>query len=295
MQAQKDILNHMFPEELSKDYPEVVSFFSRALIKNKLANSYVFVGNNDSINLLFAKTIAKILNCSKNKDSLKYPCNQCTNCIWLEKNEHPQAFVCFKPDQKKPDQKSKKEQIKIDSVRELLAALKITSDAFRVIFFQNADLNSLPPESCNLLLKTVEETPEKILFIFANSSKHDILPTILSRSQTIYINKNHDSIKEILTDRTTDTLDSQHYEYSFKNKVESLEKAEEIKVYLEKNYVDLTDYLKSIACKYYEKTKYNHQKEYCFLYKNLTNAYSKHKAFMQPKIIIEDLFLSLAE
>ena len=278
----------MFQEELSKAYPEVVSFFTNALLKNKLANSYVFIGNDDSVNLSFAKTIAKILNCNENKDSLKRPCNQCKNCTWIDKDEHPQAFICSKP-----DQKSKKEQIKIDSVRELLAALKTTSDYFRVVFFQHADLNSLPAESCNLLLKTVEETPERILFIFASLSKHDILHTILSRSQAIYINKKYDSIKEILTSRTTNTMDNQHYMHSFKNKVESLEKSEEIKAFLEKSDVDLADYLKSFASKHYEETKYANQKEYCFLYNKLTTAHAKHKAFMQPKIIIEDLFLSL--
>ena len=286
-----DILTYMFSKELSNSHPETARFFTNAILKNKLANSYIFIGKDNSKTLQFANNIAKILNCSENKDSINAPCGHCTNCIWLEKNEHPQAFIPVNP-----DIKSKKEQIKIDSIRELLNSLQITSDFFRVIFFQSSNLNSLPAESCNLLLKTVEETPDRTLFVFANPSRQDILPTILSRSQTIYINKKYDSVKELFSSNTNIQISENLSPNCFsKDKVASLEKADKAKSFLTKNDVDLNTYLQWLAIANYEESKHTYQKRYRLLYENLSNAYQKSKAFIQSKFILEDLFLNLTE
>ncbi len=281
----------MFSKELTNSYPETVRFFTNAILKNKLANSYLFIGKDNNINLQIANSIAKILNCSENKDSISEPCGHCTNCTWIEKNEHPQAFIPVNP-----DTKSKKEQIKIDSIRELLNSLQMTSDSFKVIFFQSSNLNSLPAESCNLLLKTVEETPGRTLFIFANPSRQDILPTILSRSQTIYINKKYNSIKEVPNFETNIQIpENQPADCFSKDKRTSLEKADKAKSLLTKNNITLNDYLQWLALVNYEESKYTYQKKYCLLYENLSTAYLRSKAFIQSKVILEDLFLNLTE
>ena len=51
----------------------------------------------------------------------------------------------------------------------------------------------------------------------------------------------------------------------------------------------------NMAIKNYDSLKYKNQKQYCFLYKNLIHANLKLKSFMQPKIVIDDLFLSLTQ
>ena len=292
----------MFPSDLKSNYPEATKFLTNAILKERLANSYVFIGKDSDDILKIAKTLAKILNCSRDLPRRPWraspsagqvstaPCEQCINCKWIESNEHPQAFITVSP-----DPESKKEQIKIDNIRELLNTLNTTSEYFRVIYFHSSSLQFLPPDSCNLLLKTVEETPARTIFIFANQSRNDILGTILSRSQTIYISKKCNSILESLKLDETNLSDDNLTEYFPKNLLDSLEKAKETHEFIQKNEITLKDYLMNLAIKNYDSLKYKNQKQYCFLYKNLINANLKLKSFMQPKIVIEDLFLSLTQ
>lgn len=275
----------MFPSNLTKEYPEVTTFLTSALLKSKLANSYVFIGKDDIANLEIACNLSKILNCKENSKTLNPPCEKCINCNWLEKKEHPQALIIVNP-----TESSKKEQIKIDSIRELLNTIMITSEFFRVIFFPSSNLLSLPPESCNLLLKIVEEAPERTIFIFANTTRSGILPTILSRSQTIYVTKKLDSISEAITNKVTQLTDD--FTSCFSNNLQTaLEKAKKLQEEIKKNKDDLKDYLTSLAVSNYETQKYEGQKQFCLLYKNLNTAYSKHRCFMQSKIVIEDFYL----
>ncbi len=288
------ILSTMFPNDLQTNYPEATKFLTRAIASNRMANSYVFIGQDPEDILNITKTLAKTLNCTKNKDSQQQaiiaPCELCTNCKWIERNEHPQAFISVSP-----DPESKKEQIKIDDIRELLNTLNSTSEYFRVIFFPVSGLQSLPPDSCNLLLKTVEETPERTIFIFANQSRNDILGTILSRSQIIYLAKKRDSLTEVIRMNENESIPNNLINYFPKDLLDSLEKARQTNDFIQKNEISLKSYLINLAIENYNHYKHKDQKQYCKLYKNISDAYIKLKSFMQPKIIVEDLFLSLTK
>jgi len=277
----------MFPNNLQTSYPEVIKFLTNAILKDRLANSYVLIGKDSNDLLQITKALAKTLNCTQNKNSYS-TCEQCTNCKWIERNEHPQALITVSP-----DPESKKEQIKIDNIRELLNTLNITSDYFRVIFFQVSSLQFLPSDSCNLLLKTVEETPERTIFIFANQSRNDILGTILSRSQTIYLSKKYNSILETIKTSVIDLPDENFTDCFPKNLLDSLEKAKKAGELIDKTETNAKDYIMNLAIKNYDSLKYKNKNQYCLLYKDLANAYLKLKSFMQPKIVIEDLFLNL--
>lgn len=273
----------MFSDYLTKTYPETTSFLTNALLKNKLANSYVLISNKLDDILLLTINLAKTLNCKNNAGTLSKSCNECTNCRWLDNNSHPQALITIKA-----ALQSKKEQVNINEIRELLNILKVTSEFFRIILFESSNISSLPPESCNLLLKTIEEAPEKTLFIFANTSRNDILPTILSRSQTIYLSKKNDLISKFSNNRDKELTSC------FSHNIQSsLEKAKNAQEYIEKNKLSLKDYLLFLAYTNYSELKDLNTKKYCLLYKNLSKAYLKWKSFMQPKIVFEDLFLNL--
>ena len=250
----------MFDAYFNKNYPEAVKFLTNAIKKNKLANSYVCIGNASEDILLLAINLAKVLNCTQNNEIYSTPCEQCLNCRWLEKQEHPKAFIKIQP-----DLTSKKGQIKIETIRELLEDIRISQEYFRIIFFENAAMTSLTPECCNLLLKVVEETPSKTLFILSCKSKGEILKTILSRSQTIYLNKKYDEF--------------------FKPSTINDEKL------LVPTSENMKDYLLSLAFNNYKSMK--NTKEYCFFYKKLQKSFLKSSSFMQPKIVIEDLLLEL--
>lgn len=281
----------MFPNNLQTNYPEAVKFLTNAILKGQLANSYIFIGKDSDAILKFTKALAKILNCSRDMSPhASTPCEQCTNCKWIERNEHPQALITVSP-----DPESKKEQIKIDNIRELLNTLNTTSEYFRVIYFSSSSLQFLPSDSCNLLLKTVEETPERTVFIFANQSRNDILGTILSRSQTIYISQRCNSIQESIKSNKIHLSNDNSTECFPKNLKDALEKAKKTYEFIQKNETSIKDYLMSLAIQNYDPLKYKNQKQYCLLYTDITRAYLKTKSFMQPKIVIEDLFLSLTQ
>src|SRR3989338_5651753 len=119
----------MFSDYLTNNYPQAIKFLTNALVKDKLANSYILVGNNtDDINNLVIN-LAKILNCKKNISSFSSPCEECLSCKWLEKNEYSQALIKVSPNSLSKKE-NKKEQIKIDAIRELLTTLRNTSDCF---------------------------------------------------------------------------------------------------------------------------------------------------------------------
>ena len=270
------LLNLMFPKELTETYPGAIKFLASAINKNKLANSYIFVGRDLKDTLVIVKSLTKILNCKQNK---KYhPCETCINCKWIEKNEHPHALKIISI-----DPKSKKEQIKIDVIRELLESLRTTSEFYRVIFFEKSNLTLLPAESCNLLLKVIEETPARTIFIFANTTRNDILPTILSRSQIIYLNKKSHAISEIKDKDTPQQVPT--------SLLPAIEQARNTHKFLTENEINLKDYLSNLTNLQYEKYKYDDPKLFCNLYKRSIKAYLKFNSFLQPKIVLEDLFL----
>lgn len=273
----------MFSESLKQRYPLQTDFFKNAILKNKLANSYIFISRSRDDLFKFSLEIAKILNCKENVSEKKEPCNICINCKWLNNNSHPHALITIQA-----EKESKKEQIKIDSIRELLSSLQISSEYYKVIFFEESNLNILSAESCNLLLKKVEETPPKILFIFGSSTKNDILPTILSRSQIIYLNKQYTSLFESVT--------SSHIpeDLSFvpSNIKEALDKAKVTFEHINKNNLSMKDFLISQAFSLYSGGEYPDGKDFLRLYKNLNESYMKHRAFIQNKTVIEDLFIN---
>ena len=273
----------MFSESLKKRYQIQTAFFRNALLKNKLANSYIFISSSKNESFEFSLEIAKILNCKENTREKKGPWNICINCKWLNNNSHPQALITVQV-----EKESKKEQIKIDSIRELLNNLQVSSDYYRVIFFEESNLNILPAESCNLLLKKVEETPPKILFIFRSSTKNDILPTILSRSQIIYLNKQRESLFET----TRNSSLKEDSSFPPENIKEGLDKAKIMIKHLADNNISMKDFLISQTISLYEKDKHQSGKEFLRLYKNLNESHMRHKAFIQNKTVIEDLFIN---
>lgn len=275
----------MFSEKLKTNFPETTKFLTNALIKGKMANSYIFISKDFNNSFSIAKELSKILNCEI--APLTIPCNQCINCKWLEENKHPHALKTISP-----DLESKKEQIKIEAIRELLESLNTSSQYFRVIFFQESSLQQLPSECCNLLLKTIEEPPENILFIFSNESKHNILQTIVSRSQIIYLQEKNNSI--LNKNKDFNTLIEDSIEKILPDSlISSFEKSKKILESLNKNELATNDYLKDLAFRTYHMLKNN--KKYIKLYENINLANLKLNSFMQSKIVLEDLFIAFAK
>ena len=148
---------------------------SDILKSNKIANSYMFVGQESIGKFLFAKEFAKAILCENEEK----PCNNCKSCIEFNTNNNPD-FNIIESDGK---------NIKIDQIRELTKKVyekPIISN--KKVYIIN-DSNLMTKEAQNSLLKTLEEPPEYVTIILVTSNESMFLPTIKSRCTKILFNK----------------------------------------------------------------------------------------------------------
>ena len=139
------------------------------ITKNKIANAYMFIGQESIGKFLFAKEFAKAILClNENK-----PCNKCKSCLELENSNNPDLTII------EPDGNN----VKIEQIRELnkkVVEKPIVST--KKVYIIN-DGQNITKEAQNALLKTLEEPPSYVIFILATTEPHKIPATILSRCQ----------------------------------------------------------------------------------------------------------------
>lgn len=82
----------------------------------------------------------------------------------------------------------KVKEFSIDQIREIKKNVSFNTPSFRLYIFYNFHLSSL--EAQNAFLKTLEETPIKTQFLLIVNNHHKLLPTIISRSRIIFLEKN---------------------------------------------------------------------------------------------------------
>lgn len=143
--------------------------FDQLLSSNRLVHAYLFEGNGKGL----AMWLAKRLFC-KSPNGIE-PCESCSTCRRINVNNHPDVHVI------EPDGQS----IKIDQVRLLQkeAAYKGVESNKQVFIINQAE--RLNPQASNALLKFLEEPFQETLAILVAEKRDTILPTILSRVQTI--------------------------------------------------------------------------------------------------------------
>lgn len=187
----------------------VYNYFSILLNSNKrFPQSIVFEGFDTIMQYFFSLELARILNCTGDKT----PSCSCTNCNWIRENRHP-AVVNVTPVDFKED--GTKTVISVKQIEKVTSLILETSDYHRFFIFSNAKtskiqeneqkqlskyLNAgfkinkedwlpapinkkiLQEEASNALLKSTEEAPNKVTFVFLANSREDIISTIVSRS-----------------------------------------------------------------------------------------------------------------
>lgn len=145
------------------------------IIKNKIANAYMFIGQESIGKFLFAKKFAKAILClNENK-----PCNKCKSCLEFDNSNNPDLTII------KPDGNN----VKIEQIRELnrkVVEKPIVST--KKVYIIN-DGQNITKEAQNALLKTLEEPPEYVTIILITTSESAFLPTIKSRCTKINFNK----------------------------------------------------------------------------------------------------------
>ncbi|MFA4891216.1 MAG: AAA family ATPase [Candidatus Gracilibacteria bacterium] len=133
-----------------------------------LAHAYLLCGPGHVGKYTVAKKLASILQCENNF------CGKCPICIQIRKGQHLDTM----------EFENNREALKIDQIREVIARCNMSSQSkYKIIILQS--IGRMTPEAGNALLKTLEEPPEKTVFIMTTSHVREILPTIVSRSRVL--------------------------------------------------------------------------------------------------------------
>jgi len=148
----------------------IVTTLKNALQKNRLAHAYIFAGPRGVGKTSTARILAKTLNC-KDGPTIN-PCQKCASCLEINQGRSLDVIEI--------DGASNRG---IDEIRVLRENVKFspTQGKFKVYIID--EVHMLTQEAFNALLKTLEEPPAFVKFIFATTQPHKVIPTILSRCQ----------------------------------------------------------------------------------------------------------------
>ena len=150
--------------------PHVVQTLMNAVSTKRIAHAYLFSGTRGVGKTTVARILAKALNCEQGPTS--HPCNTCENCREIVQGNSVDVIEI--------DGAS---NTSVDNVREIRENVKFTPfrGQFRVYIID--EVHMLSNSAFNALLKTLEEPPTHVVFIFATTEIHKIPATILSRCQ----------------------------------------------------------------------------------------------------------------
>jgi DNA polymerase-3 subunit gamma/tau len=148
----------------------VTRTLENALTSNRVAHAYIFSGARGVGKTTTARILAKALNC-KNGPTPE-PCNQCDPCKEITAGAALDVIEI--------DAASNRG---IDQIRELREMVQFAAIGGRhkVVILDEA--HQLTAEASNALLKTLEEPPDKVIFVLATTRPEDLVDTIRSRAQ----------------------------------------------------------------------------------------------------------------
>jgi DNA polymerase-3 subunit gamma/tau len=177
----------VFESVVGQDH--VVKTLKNAIKYNRIAHALIFSGPRGVGKTSVARILAKAINCVDGPTET--PCNQCTNCKEIT------AGVSL--DVREIDGASNRG---IDEIRELRENIKFAPSSSRYKVYIIDEVHMLTKEAFNALLKTLEEPPPHVIFMFATTEIHKVPSTILSRCQhfdfkRVSIRQIADNLKQI--------------------------------------------------------------------------------------------------
>ncbi len=153
----------------------IIQTLKNAIVQNRIAHAYLFCGPRGTGKTSIAKIFAKTLNCTNNQDA---PCGVCENCKMAANGSHPDIIEI--------DAASNNG---VDEVRNLIDKVKYAPMQGKYKIYIIDEVHMMTSGAFNALLKTIEEPPAHVIFIFATTEPNKVLPTIISRCQRFDFNK----------------------------------------------------------------------------------------------------------
>jgi DNA polymerase-3 subunit gamma/tau len=148
----------------------VVRTLKNALSGGRLAHAYLFSGPRGVGKTSSARILARALNCEVRKDA--DPCNECASCKSITDGASVDVIEI--------DGASNNS---VEAVRELRETVKYAPSSGKYKIYIIDEVHMLSQSAFNALLKTLEEPPPHVVFVFATTEPRKIPATILSRCQ----------------------------------------------------------------------------------------------------------------
>ncbi len=162
-----------FEELIGQD--AMVRTLSNAIETGRLAHAFILTGVRGVGKTTTARIIAKALNCighdGKGGPTIS-PCGKCENCTAITQSRHVDVM-----------EMDAASRTGVDDIREIIEGVRYASVSARFKIYIIDEVHMLSRNAFNALLKTLEEPPEHVKFIFATTEIRKVPVTVLSRCQ----------------------------------------------------------------------------------------------------------------
>lgn len=155
----------------------IVRTLQNAIKQGRIAHAYLFSGPRGTGKTTTARILAKALNCQSPIDGFE-PCNACPSCKEITQGHSLDVLEI--------DGASHRGIEDIRKINET-AGYSASSGKYKIYIID--EVHMLTKEAFNALLKTLEEPPPHVKFLFATTEPHKVLPTIISRCQRFQLNR----------------------------------------------------------------------------------------------------------
>jgi DNA polymerase III subunit gamma/tau len=148
----------------------ITTTLKNAIELRRIGHAYLFSGVRGVGKTTTARILAKAFNCAKGPTST--PCEECDSCREIKNGNAVDVIEI--------DAASNRS---IDDIRQLRENVKYRPSRDRYKIYIIDEAHQLTDDAWDALLKTLEEPPDHVIFIFATTERHKLKPTILSRCQ----------------------------------------------------------------------------------------------------------------
>jgi len=155
----------------------IAQTLKNAIKTGRVAHAYLFTGTRGVGKTTMARILAKSLNCLATDAPTTQPCCKCDSCVAINAGDDIDVIEI--------DGASNRG---IDNIRELRQNVIYRPARCRFKIYIIDEVHMLTTESFNALLKTLEEPPSHVKFIFATTEPNKVIPTIQSRCQRFDFN-----------------------------------------------------------------------------------------------------------
>lgn len=168
----------------SKSLSRQEQYLFSAVGSKRIANAYLFLGNDLEKKRMVVENFTKKLNC-QNNTSGDY-CGECESCGKIKKHIFPDYIFID----------SGLKEIRIDQIREIKSFVKYGPSQGGWMVVAVDATNGFTTEASNSFLKILEEPPTGVVFVIFASSAEAVLPTIASRAQKLFFEENINTLVE---------------------------------------------------------------------------------------------------